>query len=145
MPTPSQEPCNRQSAGDGKLTNGYWNQGRNQASESQQQKRQCARNHETLGVLHVVGASFSNVEVKWRLSRQFELHPWIAAPELVLKRALQLMKFRDERLYGPLARGESYQDKSSPSLAQENLIVKIKTGNNSGYARFLLQPLFNRC
>src|SRR5271166_6668461 len=140
-----QETCNRQSGRDGKLTNGYWNQGRHQASESHQQKCECVRNHETFGVLYVVGASFPNVEIKWRLSRQFELHRRITAPQLVLKRVRQLVKLRDERLHGTLGGGESHQDKSSSSLAQEDRIAKIKMGNDSGHAGFHSQSLVNCC
>src|SRR5271169_5825897 len=138
-----QESCNRQSGRDGKLTNGHWNQGRHQASESHQQKCECGRNHETFGVVYVVGASFPNVEIKWRLSRQFELHPWITALQLVLKRVRQLVKLRDERLHGTLGRGESHQNKSSSALAQKNRIAKIKMGNDSGHAGFLSQRFLN--
>src|SRR5271165_2129249 len=140
-----QETCNRQSGRDGKLTNGYWNQGRHQASESHQQKCECGRNHETFGVLYVVGASFPNVEIKWRLSRQFEIHRRITAPQLVLKRVHSFVKLRDERLHGTLGRGESDQNKSSSSPPQKNRIAKIKTGNDSGHAGLLSQSLFNCC
>src|SRR5208337_4426972 len=140
-----QESCNRQSGRDGKLTNGYWNQGRHQASESHQQKCERGRNHEAFAVSYVVGASFPNVEIKWRLSRQFELHRRITTPQLVLKRVHPLVKLRDERLHGTLGRGESHQNKSSSSPPQENRISKIKMGNNSGHAGFLSQSLFNCC
>src|SRR5258708_35992665 len=113
----SEESRHRQSARDGKLTDRYWNQGRHQTSESHQQKCECARNHETFGVLYVIGASFPNVEIKGCFSRQFELHPRRTAPQLVLKRALQLVKRRDERLHGTLAVSESHQNKSSSSSA----------------------------
>ena len=96
-------------------------------------------------MLHVVCASFPNVEIKRRLSRQFELYPRIAAPQSVLKRVLQLVKLRDQRLHGPLGRGEAHQNKSSSSLAQENRIAKIKMGNNSGHSGFRSQLLFNCC
>src|SRR5208337_2924373 len=111
----SQESCDGQSGRDGKLTNGHWNQGGHQASESHQQKCECGRNRETFGASYVVGASFPNVEIKWRLSRQFELHRRITAPQLVLKRVRPLVKLRDERLHGALRRGESNQNKSSSS------------------------------
>ncbi len=145
MPAQGHESCNRHGRGDGKLANGYRNQGRHQASESHQQKCERGRNHESFGVSYVVGASFPNVEIKWRLARQFELHRRITAPQLVLKRVRQLVKLGDERLDWTLGRGESHQNKSSSSLAQENRIAKIKIGNDSGHAGFLFQSLLNRC
>src|SRR5580658_7361464 len=145
VPTQRQESCNRQSGRDGKLANGYWNQGRHQASESHQQKYEGGWNHKGFGVVYVVGAGLPNVEIKWRLPCQFELHRRIAAPQLVLQRARQLVKLRDERLHGTVGRGESHQNKGSSSLAQENRIAKIKMGNHSGHAGFLPQSLFNDC
>jgi hypothetical protein len=131
VPTQGQESCNRQSARDGKLANGHRNQGRHQASESHQQKYKRARNDETLSVLHIDGAGFPNIEIERRLARQFELYRRIAPPQLVLKRVLQPVKLGDERLHGTVGRGESHQNKSSSSLAQEDRIAKIETGNNS--------------
>ena len=138
-----QESRNRQSGRDGKLANGYWNQGRHQASESHQQQRERRGNHETFGVLHVVGAGFPNVEIKRRLARQFELHRRITAPQLVLKRVRPLVKLRDERFDGTLGRRESHQNKRSSSLAQENRIAKIEMGNDSGHAGLVSQSLYN--
>src|ERR1035438_4049459 len=69
VPTQGQKSCNRKRGRDGQLTNGYWNQGRHQTSESQQQKCERDRNRESFGVLYIVGARFPNVEIKWGLSR----------------------------------------------------------------------------
>src|SRR5260370_34912874 len=99
-----QESCDRQSSSDGKLANGQRNQGRHQASESYQQKCECRRNHETFGVSYVSGASFPNVEIKWRLARQFELHRRITSPQLILKRGRPLVKPGDNRVNGTVRR-----------------------------------------
>ncbi len=140
-----QESCNRHSGRDGKLADGQRNQGRHQASESHQQKCECRGNHETFAVLHIIGAGFPNVEIERRLARQFELHRRITAPQLILKRIRPLVKLGDQRLDRTLGRRESHQNKGSSALAQENRIAQIETGNDSGYAGFLLQSLHNCC
>ena len=108
MPTQGQEPCNRECGRDGKLANGQWNQGRHQASESQQEKRECCRNHQTFAVPHIIGASFPNVEIERYLTCQFELHLWIAAPQLILKSVRSRVKLGDDQLDGAFGGGESH-------------------------------------
>ena len=108
MPTQGQESCNRQSGSDGKLANGQWNQGRHNASESQQEKRECRRNHQTFAVPYISGAGFPNVEVEWRLARQFDLHRRITAPQLILKSVRPRVKHGDDQLDGAFSGGESH-------------------------------------
>jgi len=61
------------------------NQGRHQASESQQEKRECCRNHQTFAVPHIIGASFPNVEIERYLTCQFELHLCDSGPAIDLE------------------------------------------------------------
>src|ERR1700733_6708660 len=101
----SQKSRKRERGRDGKLTNGYWNQGSHKASESQQQKRERDRNRESFSVLYVVGPRFPNVEIEGRLSGHFKFPRRITAPQFVFKRIIPLVKLRNEPLHGPLGRG----------------------------------------
>src|SRR5271168_4343137 len=102
MPALRQKSSDRQSCRDGKLTNGQWNQGSDQASESHQQKCEGRGNHQTFAALHIIGARLPNVEVQWNLARQFELHGRITAPQLIFKRACKRVKLRNKRLHWTL-------------------------------------------
>ena len=87
MKARGQKPGNGQGGSDGELANGQWNQGCNDASECQQQKRESSGNGQAFAVLHLVGAGLANVEIQRNLARQFEFYAGIATPQLIFKRA----------------------------------------------------------
>ena len=113
--------------------------GGDQASKSHQQKCEGRGDHQAFAALHVVGARFPNVEIQWNLACQFELHRRITAPQLIFKRACQLVKLRNKRLHGTVGRRESHENKRSPSPAQKNRIAQVEIGHHSGNAGLLSQ------
>ncbi len=129
VPALGQESRNRQSGRDGKLANRQWNQGGDQASKSHQQKCEGRWDHQTFAASHVVGARFPNVEIQWNLACEFELHRRITAPQLIFKRACQLVKLRNKRLHGTVGRRESHENKRSASPAQKDRIAQLEIGH----------------
>ena len=99
VPALGQESRNRQSGRDGKLADRQWNQGGDQAAKGHQQKSKSRGDHQAFAAPHVIGARFPNVEIQRNLAGEFELHRRITAPQLIFKRACQLVKLRNERLH----------------------------------------------
>ena len=127
----ARNPGNRQSGRNGKLANRQRNQGGDQASERHQQKREGRGDHQAFAAMHVVGARFPNIEIQWNLAGEFELHRRITAPQLIFKRARQLVKLRNKRLDWTVGRRESHENKRSASPAQKNRIAQFEIGHDS--------------
>ena len=98
-----QESGNRQSGRDGKLADGQWNKGCDQASEGHQQESEGRGNDQTFAAVHVVGAGFANIEIQRNLACELELHGRITAPQLILKRVARSCSLGTSDSTGPSA------------------------------------------
>ena len=126
MQTQSQEACDRQSGRDGELANGHRNQGRDQASESHQQKCERRRNHETFGV--------SARRRRWlsECRNSAESRPSVRAsrpdngPATDLEDDSPAREAWERATPRALGRRESHQNKRPAAFAQENRIAQIQ-------------------
>ena len=114
-----------------KLANRQRNHGGDQASKRHQQKHEGCGDHQAFAAMYVGGARFPNIEIQWNLACEFELYRRITAPQLIFKRACQLVNLRNKRLDWTVGRSEPYENKRSAFPAQKNRIAQLEIGHHS--------------